>query len=214
MAEIDLKVQKREEKGKQASKRLRRQGLIPGILYGIDMESASLAIDLKELLLLLHSVGRNTVVNLIVGRKRKKIKTFIYDIQHDPISGEIIHIDLKQISMEKKIHVSIPIHLTGIPEGVKNEGGIVEHMMHTIAIMSLPAEIPKGITIDISDLHLGDVIHVSDLTHDSFDVLSDEKSVVVHIIAPKVVMVPEVEIEEELEEEEEPVEPEVIGEEE
>ncbi|MFC1692306.1 50S ribosomal protein L25 [Candidatus Latescibacterota bacterium] len=214
MAEAVLKAQIREEKGKQVAKRLRRNGLIPSVLYGVGVETTALSIELKELLLLLHTFGRNTVVNLTLAKKKKKIKSFIYEIQHNPISGDIIHLDLKQISMDEKIHVSIPINLIGTPYGVKNEGGIVEHALHTLEIFCLPSEIPKVISVDITDLHLGDSIHVRDLTHDNFNVLSDSESVVVHVITPKVVKVVEVEEEAIEEEEEEPAEPEVIGEEE
>ena len=116
--------------------------------------------------------------------------------------------------MDENIHVTVPVHLKGTPWGVKNEGGIVEHMLYTIDISCLPSDIPYEIALDITDLHLGDVIHVRDLDHEAFDILSDEDSVVVHIIAPKVVKVEEVlEVGEEEEEElAEPTEPEVIGE--
>ena len=212
MAEANLKVIKREEKGKQASKHLRQNGFIPGILYGFGMEPLSLTVDLKELLLLLHSVGRNAVFNLSIGKNKKKYTSFIYDIQHNPISGEIIHIDLKQISLTEKIHVNVPVHLTGLSFGVKNEGAIVEHIMHAIEVACLPADIPVDIKIDITDLHLGDVIHVKDIPHENFEILSAEDSVVLHLIAPKVVKVEEVEEEIVEEGEEAAAEPEVIGE--
>ncbi len=210
MAEASLKVTEREDKGKQAAKRLRREGLIPGILYGLGMEPSSLTIDLKELLTLLHTVGRNSVVNITVGKKRKKIKSFIYDIQHDPISGDIIHVDLKQISMKERIHVTIPVHITGTSVGVKSEGGIVEHVLHAVDILCLPTDIPEEIIVDVSDLHIGDAIFVRDLSHESYDFLSDQENLVVHIIAPKVVKVTD----EEAEAVEGAAEPQVIGEEE
>ena len=212
MTDTNLKTQIRDEKGKQLVKRLRSKGLIPGILYGGDTETTLLTIDLKELLKLLHTFGRNMVVNLTIGKKRKKIKSFIYDIQHAPVSRDIIHVDFKQISMDEKIHMTIPIILKGNPVGVKNEGGIIEHILHTLDIVCLPSEIPKEISIDISPLHIGDVIHVKDLAHENFNIISDNESVVVHVITPKVAKVAEVEVP--IEEEAEPTEPEVIGEEE
>ncbi len=171
-----------------------------------------MTIDLKELLVLLHSVGRNAVFNLSIGKSKKKYTSFIYDIQHDPISGEIIHIDFKQISLTEKIHVNVPVHLMGLSFGVKNEGAIVEHIMHAIEVACLPADIPSDIKIDITDLHLGDVIHVKDIPRENFEILSAEENVVLHLIAPKVVKVEEVEEEIEEEGEEEAAEPEVIGE--
>jgi len=213
MAEGSLKVLVREETGKQAAKNLRRQGYVPGVLYGSGIEPTPLSIDTKDLLSLLHTFGRNVVVNLTLGKSRKKIKSFIYDIQHHPISGEITHVDLKRIAMDEKIHVTVPVHLSGMPWGVKNEGGIVEHMLHTIEISCLPSDIPEEINVDISEMRLGDVIHVRDLAHEKFEILSDEESVVVHIIAPKVTKAEAAAEAAEAEEEEfEAPEPEVIGE--
>ena len=212
MAETSLNVKRRERAGKQISKRLRREKLIPGVLYGLGMDPMPLIIDMKELLSLLHSSGRNAVVNLAIEDTKKKFKSFIYDIQHDPISGEIIHIDMKQISLDEKIHVTIPIRLIGTSIGVKTEDGIVEHIMHTLDISCLPSDIPEEITVDITDLQIGDGIYVRDIKHEKFDILSDVDSVAVHIIAPRVVVVAEAE--EVVEEgEEELAEPEVIGEE-
>jgi len=212
MAVGNLTVLKREETGKQVAKHLRLQGSIPGILYGVDIDPTPLTIDKKEILLLLHTLGRNAVFNLSFGKSKKKIKSFIYEIQHDPLTGDITHVDLKQISMDKKIHVSVPVSLTGVSYGVKNEGAIVEHTLHTVDLLCLPLEIPDKITVDITDLHLGDVIHVRDLPQENFEILSGEDSVVVHVITPKIVK----EEEEEEEEgvivgEEESAEPEVIG---
>ncbi len=212
MTEASLNVKIREKAGKQFSKRLRREKLIPGVLYGLGMDPMPLIIDMKELLSLLHSAGRNVVVNLAIEDSKKKFKSFIYDIQHDPISGEIIHIDMKQISLNEKINVTIPIRLVGTSIGVKTEDGIVEHIMHTLDIICLPSDIPEEITVDISDLQIGDGIHVRDLKHENFDILSDGENVAVHIIAPRVVVVAEAEEVAE-EEEEELTEPEVIGEE-
>lgn len=212
MPEAILKAQIRNIKGKQAAKQLRREDLIPAILYGVGEEPEKLTVELKNLLILLHTFGRNAVVNLSVGNSKKKINAFIYEIQHDPISGDIIHVDLKHISLKEKIRVAVPINLEGNPEGVKNEGGIVEHVMHTLEIISLPSEIPNVITIDISKLHIGDVIHVKDIEHEKFEIVPEPERTIVHIIAPKIVVVP---VEEEMPtEEEEATEPEVIGEEE
>ena len=214
MAEAKLKAEVREATGKQGAKNLRRQGLIPGIYYGKHEEPVSLSIDGKELIDLLHSFGRNTVVNLTVGSGQKKIKTFIYEIQHEPITGNVIHVDFKHISLKEKIHVKVPVHLEGTPWGVKNEGGILENTMHTIDVSCLPGDIPESIVFDVSEMRIGDVFHVRNITAENFEILSDKDDTVVHVVAPKVVAVAEVEEgveEEELAELEEPTEPEVIG---
>lgn len=212
MAEGNLSGLKREETGKQAAKRMRLQGDIPGVLYGVGIDPTPLTINRKELLTMLHALGRNAVVNLSVGKSKKKYKTFIYDLQHDPLTGDITHVDLKQISMTEKIHVTVPVHITGTAFGVKNEGGIVEHMLHAIDVLCLPSDIPEIMTLDISDLRLGGAIHVGDIPSEKFEILTDEKSVVVHIIAPRAVKAEEGEGEEEiLAAEGGAAEPEVIG---
>jgi large subunit ribosomal protein L25 len=206
MAEATLHVQARAEKGKQVAKHLRNQGFIPGVLYGPGEQPSLLSIVNKDFLHLLHTYGRNVVVDLAVGDKKKKVKAFIYEIQHDPISGDIIHIDLKHINLKEKITVTIPIHLSGTATGVKNEGGILEHLMHTVEISCLPTEIPDAITLDVTDLHTGGVIHVKDLPLTGFEAAVDMESIVVHVVAPKLQPV------EEKPEEVETAEPEVIGE--
>ena len=213
MPEASLVADLREKKGKQAAKQLRREGLVPGVLYGPGEEPSMLSINLKELLTLLHTFGRNTIVDLsLASNKKKKFKAFIYEIQHDPLSGDIIHIDLKHIDLTKKIHLSVPIHLEGVPEGVRNEGGILEHALHTLEVLCLPIDIPNNITIDVSGLHLGGSVHVSDIKTDKFEIMSDLSNVIVQIIAPKVAQAGE-EMGEEGMEEVGTTEPEVIGEE-
>jgi len=206
MAEATLQVQARTEKGKQAAKHLRRKGQIPGILYRPGEKPSMLDINQKDILNLLHTYGRNVVVDLTLGDKKKKVKAFIYEIQHDPISGDIIHVDLKHINLKEKINVTVPVHLTGIPTGVKNEGGILEHLMHAIEVRCLPTDIPDSITLDVTDLHNGGIIHVRDIPRDKFEIVSEPESVVVHIVSPRAT------IEAKIGEAAAGAEPEVIGE--
>ncbi|MHB9028973.1 MAG: 50S ribosomal protein L25 [Candidatus Latescibacterota bacterium] len=205
MAEATLKAMIRTERGKQAAKHLRQQGSIPGVLYGPGEQPSPLRINLKEFVTLLHANGRNVVVNLIVEDSPAPVKAFIYEIQHDPISGDIIHVDLKHISLKEKIHVTVPVHLTGIPVGVKTEGGILEHIMHTVEISCFPHQIPDAITLNVTELHTGAIIHVKDIPHEEFDLLSEPEATVIHIVTPRVVAG------EEQPSEVGPVEPEVIG---
>ena len=208
MAETTLHVRIREERGKQAVKLLRKEGLVPGIIYGAGEKSMELTINYKDLFTLLHTHGRNVVVNIVPEGTRKKIKAFIYEIQHNPFSGNIIHVDFKHISLKEKIHVTVPLILEGIPEGVKNEGGILEQGMHSIEISCLPMEIPEHIVVDVTHLHIGDIVHVRDIPKGAYDMLSDSESTVVHVTAPRVIV--EV-VEEAVVSEEVAVEPELIG---
>jgi len=204
MAEAYLQAQSRTGKGKQVSKHLRNEGLIPGILYGPGEVPALLTFDKKEFVTLLHTSGRNVVVDLTVGDK-KKVKAFIYEIQHDPLNGDIIHVDLKHISLKEKMDVTVQIRIVGIPFGVKNEGGILEHILHAVGISCFPADIPDDIKVDVTNLHTGDSIHVKDLVHDKFEYNAEQDAVVVHVVSPKVAAADEAA-------EVSTAEPEVIGE--
>ena len=209
MAEAKLQVDLRTETGKQAAKRLKRDGRVPGILYGLKKDASPLNMNGRQLLDVLQKYGRNVVVNLAIGAKKETVKSFIYDIQHDPLSGSITHVDFKRISLDEKIHMSIPVRFEGVPEGVKTEGGIIEQVLHTIDISCLAGSIPETIVLDVSGLHIGDSIHISDITAVDYEILLEPEQTIVHVIAPKVVAATEEE-EEELAGEESQ-EPEVIG---
>lgn len=188
MAETTLHVERRTEMGKQAAKRLRSGGLIPGVVYGLAEEPSKLSMSGREVLEMLHKYGRNVVVNLNINDDKAPVKTFIYDIQHDPMSGSIIHVDFKRISLTEKIHVVVPVHLVGVPEGVKNEGGIVEHVLHAIEVSCLPTQIPEMIEIDITGMHLHDSIHVQDVAAKGFEIVTEPDRTIVHVVAPKVIV--------------------------
>jgi large subunit ribosomal protein L25 len=188
MAEATLQVEVRKESGKQAVKRLRSTGMVPGIVYGLEDSPEQLSMNGREVTNMLQKYGRNVLVNLAIGTSKNKTKTFIYEIQHDPMTGAISHVDFKRISLKEKIHVAVPIHLSGIPEGVKTEGGIIEHLMHTVEVSCLPTDIPEFIGIDVSGLHIHDGVRVKDIVQNNFEILSEPDRTVVHIIAPKVVV--------------------------
>lgn len=203
MAEAIMNVQLRDETGKQVAKRLRKEGLIPGILYGVGEKPTALSINRKELTNLLNKFGRNKVFEVVLG-SGNKINAFIYEIQHSALNGEINHVDLKHISLQEKIHVTLPIHIEGVPEGVKNEGGLLEIVLHRIEVKALATNVPDKITIDVKDMHLGNVIHIKDLSFEGIEFIADPDSPVVQVVAPKGAVATE-------EGEEGAAQPEVIG---
>jgi len=207
MAEANLTAQIRYDKKKQMAKKIRNQGSVPAVLYGVDIEPTLLTINQKTLFNLLHKNGRNVIVNLELDDRKEKLKVFIYDIQHHPLSGEISHVDFKHISLTEKIDISVPVKLIGTPVGVKTEGGILEHILHKVDISCLPTNIPESIDIDVTDLHLGAIIHVKDVKVNDFKIMSDPESVIVHIVVPKVAKISE----EQADGEAGPAEPKIIG---
>lgn len=198
----------REAVGKGGARSMRREGRIPGILYGHGEESIPLSVDARELQRLVHSVSiENTIVDLSLKGTRQPYKVLIREIQRHPTREEYIHVDFFHIAMDEKISVEVPIVLNGEPTGVRNKGGILDHQLRELEVYCLPAEIPERIEVDVSELDIGDAIHVRDLAvPEGVEIEADPDRAVAAVLAPAVVP-----IEEEVAASvEEPAEPEVI----
>jgi large subunit ribosomal protein L25 len=180
---------------KNAARRVRVAGKIPAVVYGAGKDAVAVAVDPRVITKILYSdSGHNTIFDLNVEGSAV-VKAMIVDWQREPIKGHLLHIDLKRIAMDKMMRVSVPIQLTGIPVGVKTMGGILEHVMREVEIECLPSDIPSHLDVDVSNLELHGLIHVSDLPHSgSIKFLADEGATVAHvtIIKEEVVAVEEV----------------------
>src|SRR5271168_3217776 len=167
---------------KNAARRVRVSGKIPAVVYGAGQESVAVAVDPKVITRILHSdSGHNTIFDLNVEGSTV-VKAMIVDWQHEPIKGSLLHIDLKRIAMDKTMRVSVPIQLVGVPVGVRSQGGIMEHVMREVEIECLPGDIPSHLDVDISNMELHGLIHVSDLPHSgSIKFLGDENATVAHV---------------------------------
>ena len=200
MPDFVLTALLREERGKNANRRLRATGQIPAIVYGRAIDPISVAIDPREVFSILHSEsGRNTVFKLKINEKQMDV--LIRELQVDPIRGHLLHADFQTISMDEKRAFSVPIDPVGEAEGVKG-GGILDIVVREIEVECLPTDVPDHIPVDISDLEVGQAIRVRDLeiTAEGFEVLSDQDLVLLTVVPPKVEVEPEPE--EELAEEE------------
>ena len=207
MAEITLNVESRQDSGKQYAKKLKREGKIPGIYYFHGQEGMPFSVNMKDVQELSSpEVGLITI--LIDGKEEKKC--IIREIQYDPIRLEPIHIDLMGILLTEKITVTVPVHLTGTSTGVKNSGGVLQHILREISVECFPGDIPENIEIDVTNMDIGDSLHVSDLTVENARILADDETVVATVSAPRKVEEEEVEVEEG----EETAEPELISKEE
>jgi large subunit ribosomal protein L25 len=133
---------------------------------------------------ILHSdSGHNTIFDLDVTGV-SVVKAMIVDWQHEPVKGALLHIDLKRIAMDKRITVSVPIQLIGVPVGVKSQGGILEHVLREVEVECLPGDIPSHLDVDVSALEINGSIHVSDLPHSgSLKFLDDDGLTVAHVSA-------------------------------
>jgi large subunit ribosomal protein L25 len=167
---------------KNHARRVRREGLIPAVIYGAGQPSIAVAVDPRIITRILHSdSGHNTIFDLNVEGS-PLVKAMIVDWQHEPIKGKLLHIDLKRIAMDKMMRVSVPIQLVGTPIGVKAQGGILEHVLREVEIECLPNDIPSHLDVDVSGLELHGIIHVTDLPHSgSIKFLAEENATVAHV---------------------------------
>jgi large subunit ribosomal protein L25 len=209
---LTIKCETRDIFGKNASRRLRREGKIPAVLYGRNEPSTHLTLQKKDIFGILRSEsGENTIFKAAIDTGSKN--TMIKELQLDPVTDEILHIDLIQIAMDKAIRVSVPVVVTGESVGVKTEGGFVDLITREIEVECLPGVIPEHIEVDISELHLHQSVRIEEMTFpDGVEAVSDPQTLVVLIEAPtkEEEVVPEAEEEEEMEVMAEGDQPEVI----
>ncbi|RLB09997.1 MAG: 50S ribosomal protein L25 [Deltaproteobacteria bacterium] len=186
MKEIKLEAVVRDTRGKGAARSLRREGLVPGVLYGYKTDNMALAVKQSDLLKILHDPKkRRMVVELIIkdnGGTSKKV--IIKDVQNDVIRHLPIHVDFYALDETRKMRVEVPVTLTGEPIGVKN-GGILRHHMDEIEVKCLPHDIPEEVTIDVSDLDIGDAIFLKDLkTQVKYEFVGDPAQIIVSVEHP------------------------------
>jgi large subunit ribosomal protein L25 len=180
-----LEAQPREAGTKNDARRVRQGGKIPAVVYGAGKDSVSVSVDPRVVSRILHSeTGHNTIFDLVNGGERTK--AMIVDWQYEPIKGNLLHIDLKRIAMDKVLTVRVPIVLKGEAAGVKQEGGIMEQILRELEIECLPADIPSHIDADVSQLTFGMVLRVSDLPPiEKLRFLTDANQPVAHVTSVK-----------------------------
>lgn len=205
MADLELKVQKREKTGKGAARKYRAAGLIPAEYYSQHAGNVHLLLNAKEFETLIASA--RGVLALKVEGEKKVHRSVIKDIQFHPLTSKPVHVDFQGVKKGEKLTVTVPVVLKGTAAGVK-VGGILEHMIRELQIECLPKDLPEQLELDISDMNVGDVLRVKDLQYENIRILDDPNEAIVMIEMSKVAEVAEGE-EEELPEEE-MAEPEVI----
>ncbi len=164
MNEVVIQAEPRESTGKNASRRLRHEKKIPAVVYGGGREPEGVVLDPRTVEAALSSDrGLNSLIHLRIGDRELKRMVMIRDIQRHPVTDLLLHADFVRIDMEKKVQVSVPISLTGVALGVKNEGGMLDFVNRSIEIEVFPNLIPGEIELDVSELHLGQHLEASDV---------------------------------------------------
>ena len=193
MAEVVLEVAKRDQTGKNKVNKLRQEGRIPAIVYGAQREAVSIVVDRKAIsdLVTKSDHGIRSIFLLKLAGTDQQRHAMIKDIQIDPVSRRMIHVDFIRVKMDEVVRVTVPIHLNGTPVGLK-DGGIVEFQVRDLHIEVLPNAIPDTLEVDISHLGIHDNIRISDLTiPEGVKVLDDPERVVVGVGVPRAEETPE-----------------------
>lgn len=204
MSEIVVEAKIRKDTRKKA-KNVRHDGYIPGIFYGHGEESIPIQTSLTHLRPVVYTSDTHIISLKLDNGKTKTC--IVRAIQFDPITDKIVHFDLLALQSDEKVTMEIPIALKGTAKGVK-DGGMVQHILHRIEVKCFPRDIPEHIDVDITNLEIGDSIHVNTLNIPNVEILEDEESTIVSVVPPTVLKEPEEEAAETAEELEEP---EVVG---
>ncbi len=200
-----LKANPRNDLKGSTTRKIRKDGYVPAILYGNKIESQPVSVEGVDLLKTVRAVGKNGLFSLDVEGK-KKHQVMIHDIQIDPLKNEYTHIDFFEVDMTSEIDVDVPVRLLGEAAGAK-EGGVVSQLMYEVTVKCLPSDIPEEIEVDISSLSIGDSVQVADIrSRVSVVLTSEDEETIVTVQAPAAEVEPE-------QLEDEGGEPEVIGEE-
>lgn len=159
--QVKLKVEPRMSVGRSAVRKLKARGVIPAIIYGGKDKPQPLQVSARDInAMMSHASGENVLVELEVAGEKSNRTALVQEVQHSPVSGDILHIDFHAISMDETIQAEVPLEPTGIPNGVKNFGGLLEQSLRVLTIECLPRDLPDRITVDVSQLNIGDSIHV------------------------------------------------------
>ncbi len=185
---IKLAVKPRAAKGSAAMRRLRRQGLVPGIVYGKGDAPRMIELNAHEFGVLLHQhASEHLMFDLCVGEDASQT-VILEEVQRDAIDGSLTHLDFRAIAMDAEIEVEVGIELKGIPAGVKQQGGVLEHILHSLVVRCLPGDLKEVIELDVSALEIGDSLTVGDLPLDreKFTFRLAEDVAVATVAAPRV----------------------------
>lgn len=208
MSDLVLNAVIREKTGRANVRRMRRAGEVPAVLYGKKNDPLNLQLNEIEVVKSArHGLHPNTLVKIEFSDKGKSKTVLVKEIQRNAITQKFVHIDFNEVDLDVKIKAQISVEAVGEPKGVKEQGGVLEHILHELEVECLPRELPEKIEVDVTELMIGDSIHAKDIKVSSaVEILNDPEVTVFAVAAPKV----EEEPEPEAEGEEESQEPELV----
>ena len=185
--QASIQAAPRDKAGKGVARALRRGGRIPAVIYGRGREAEAIELDNGALIKLLAQISAATTIVDVAVEGRAPVKALIREIQRNPVRpSDIIHLDFYEVHADQKITIEVPVKLIGTPDGVKNFGGVLDHIMHDLEIKVLPADIPEHIDVDVTALAIGQSIHVGDLpANDRYEVMNGADQTICTVVAPR-----------------------------
>jgi large subunit ribosomal protein L25 len=162
--QVKIKAEHRTGTGRSAVRKLKARGIIPAVIYGAKQKPEPLQVSARDInAILSHASGENILVELEIDGEKGGRAAMLQEIQHSPLGDEIMHIDFHAVSMDETIEADVPLEPIGVPNGVKNFGGLLEQSLRSVTIECLPGNLPDRITVDVSGMDIGDTIHVRDI---------------------------------------------------
>lgn len=184
--QTSLQVSTRSRTGKGAARSLRREGKVPGVIYGHGREPEAVTVETGALTKMLAGVNAATTIVEVAVDGRPPVKALIRELQRDSVRpAEILHLDLYEVRADEKITVMVPVHLVGTPDGVRNFGGVLDQALREVELEVLPADIPTSIDLDVSGLAIGHSLFVRDLKVERAEILNDPDTAVCSVVAPR-----------------------------
>ena len=184
--QANLQAASRTATGKGAARSLRRDGKIPGVIYGHGREAEAVTIDKSALDKMLFGISAGTTILDVAIDGRAPVKALIREIQRDSLRpAEIIHLDLYEVRSDEEITLAVPIRLIGIPDGVRNFGGVLDHVLRELEVEVLPSNIPDHVDLDVTALTIGHSLFVRDVKVENAKVLNDPDTPICTVVAPR-----------------------------
>lgn len=183
MEKVILEAKKRTQINKASRSALRKEGRVPAIFYSKHHEPMSVDVSERALHPLVFTSKTHLISLNLEGQE--ELECIIKDVQFDPVTEKIVHVDLIGLKRGEKIQIEVPVQLVGTPIGIK-EGGVLQHTLHKLDVECLPVNIPEHIEVNITDLKLGSAIHIADLKFENLEILNSPDSIVASVVHPKV----------------------------
>ncbi|MBA3495962.1 MAG: 50S ribosomal protein L25 [Gemmatimonadales bacterium] len=184
--QANLQVASRTTRGKGAARSLRREGKVPGVIYGHGREAEPVTVDSSALTRMLVGISAGTTILDVTVDGRAPVKALIREIQRDSLRpADILHLDFYEVRVDEEITLAVPVRLVGVPDGVRNSGGVLDHVLRELEIEVLPSDIPEHVELDVTALTIGHSLFVRDIRIEKARIMNDPDTPICTVVAPR-----------------------------